>query len=78
MRVLSGTRDVEYMATFASPSTGADSESLWATGPLGKAQRELRIVMEWRTASDVRPPWEEFQRHGEEVKAYGASGRCSS
>ena len=59
------------MTTFAGPDTRSDAEDWWAAETLGKAQRagrELRTMIDWRTASDKRPSLEEVQRHGEEVK----------
>ena len=59
------------MAVFTSRET--DVEDRWDAEPLGEAQRadgELRTLIDWLTASETRPPREEVQRHGEEVKDY--------
>ena len=61
----------ECMVIFTSPETRPDSEDRWAPEPLEKAQREDRDLMtliNWRTVSDARLPWEEVQRHGDVVK----------
>ena len=73
MHNLSEAWESDSMATFVDPETQPDSEDRWTAEQLGKAQRadkERKMVMGWKMASDERPSWEEAKRYGEEVREY--------